>query len=194
MTPPSSSTSAIVHHVPVDRVDVFLDWQKKITRVAESFSGYRKTDVYPPTDPLKHDWVVLIQFDSPEALGRWSGSPERAACLDSLPPSLSTFSWFAQTSDSPPAWRMALVVLMALYPTVVLLTMHVGPHLGFLGVAGGLLVSNVMSVSLLQWVVMPLVDRVTSRWIRRPSTGVRGLLSILGTLGAMTVLFRFLYG
>ena len=135
------ASSVIVHRVPPECTDAFLDWQRGISRAAEAFPGYRGTDIYPPADGGPADWVVILHFDDAENLRRWIDSPVRAEWSAKLPRGLGDFRlktlpsgfgpWFAAQLDDPggqpPSWKMALTVLLGLYPTVMLLSILVGP-------------------------------------------------------------------
>src|SRR5436309_14986580 len=76
------ASSVIVHRVPPDRVEQFLELQRGITEAAKAFPGYQATDVYPPAEPQPSEWVVVIHFDGPEALRRWLDSPVRAGWIE----------------------------------------------------------------------------------------------------------------
>src|SRR5688572_30576282 len=85
------ASSVIVHHVPADAVEQFLEWQRSITQVAVTFSGYQTTEVYPPGDPGQTVWVVVIHFDNSEALQRWLDAPSRAEWTAKLPAGVADF-------------------------------------------------------------------------------------------------------
>ena len=73
-------------------------------------------------------------------------------------------AWFAGLVDGPegtlpPSWKIALAVLFQLYPTVMVLTLFVTPHLSSLGLAVTMLIGNVLSVSILQWVLTPRLNK-----------------------------------
>ena len=79
------ASSVIVHRVPADSVDSFLAWQRGITQAAGSFPGYQATDVYPPVNGGHQEWVVVVHFDTPEALRRWLDSSVRSSGPPSSP-------------------------------------------------------------------------------------------------------------
>jgi antibiotic biosynthesis monooxygenase (ABM) superfamily enzyme len=58
-------------------------------------------------------------------------------------------------------------VVLALYPTVMVLNLTEGKELSSLGVPGylGLFIGNVLSVSILTWLLMPLVNRAFAFWL-----------------------------
>jgi antibiotic biosynthesis monooxygenase (ABM) superfamily enzyme len=58
--------------------------------------------------------------------------------------------------------------VLALYPTVMVLNLTVGHEFAVLGVPGylGLFFGNILSVSILSWLLMPLVNRALAFWLR----------------------------
>jgi antibiotic biosynthesis monooxygenase (ABM) superfamily enzyme len=80
-----------------------------------------------------------------------------------------------------------------------LLTIFVSPYTNSLGLATSMLISNVLSVSLLQWLVSPALHVVVTPWLR--ASGARGkaltlwgLVLITFALAGMTLLFRAVVG
>jgi antibiotic biosynthesis monooxygenase (ABM) superfamily enzyme len=151
--------------------------------------------------------VPRLRGDDAAALRHWLDSPERAAWTAKLPPEvadfrLKTFSggfgpWFAGLvdADAPlPRWKMALSVLLGLYPTVMLLVVLLAPHTQALGLAVSMLLSNVASCVILEWLGMPAVRFVLRPWLRASgnrsgTVTVVGTALILAALGAMAFLF-----
>jgi hypothetical protein len=208
------ASSVIVHRLPPDGVEPFLELQRRITEAAQAFPGYQATDVYPPADRQQAEWVVVIHFDGPESLQRWLDSPVRAAWVEKLRDETGDFrlktlpagfgAWFAGLVDGadgalPPSWKIALSVLFQLYPTVMILTVFVSPHLTPLGLAVSMLISNALSCSILQWAATPALNKLLGPWLRANEAGQRafslvGLVVILLLLGGMTILFRLVTG
>jgi uncharacterized protein len=75
-------------------------------------------------------------------------------------------------------------VLLALYPTVMLLTILVSPLMQHLPLAVQMLVGNVLSIILLTWLVMPGVGRLLRFWLATPISGAasggRWKMEVLG--------------
>ncbi len=203
-----------MHSLPPERVERFLELQRGITQAAEVFRGYEATDVYPPTDSQDANWVVVIHFDGPESLQRWLDSPVRAEWVEKLRNEMGDFrlkslptgfaAWFAGLVNGskgglPPSWKMALTVLLALYPTVMLLAIFVVPYLNPLGQAVSMLISNALSVSLLQWAVMPVLEKLLGPWLRaneerQKAYSLGGLVVLLVLLGGIALLFHLITG
>jgi antibiotic biosynthesis monooxygenase (ABM) superfamily enzyme len=207
------ASSVIVHRVPSGSTDAFLAWEAGISEAAKAFPGYRGTEIYPPAVDGAGDWVVIVHFCDAEDLGRWIESPVRAEWAAKLPGTLGDFRlktlpcgfgpWFAAQLDHPggqPApWKMALTVLLGLYPTVMLLTLALGPLLAPLGMAGSMLVGNVLSVSILQWGVMLPLQRILRPWLAVGADTGRSrpalwLVLILIVLAGQVILFRQIGG
>jgi antibiotic biosynthesis monooxygenase (ABM) superfamily enzyme len=99
------ASSVIVHRVPAQMADRFMEWEREVTRAAEGFAGYQSTDVYPPANGTLEEWVVVIHFDTSEALQRWIDSPVRSEWTDKFRREIGEFrlkmlpsgfgSWFA---------------------------------------------------------------------------------------------------
>ena len=210
----SQASAMVVQRVPAAHAAWFLDWQRGITSAVEAFSGYRGTDVYPPAGGQGGDWVVVVSFDDEKSLRGWLDSPLRAQWVEKLQAQVGTFDlkvmpsgfgpWFAgcvHGSDgaAPPSWKMALVVLLGLYPTVMLLTLFPGPYTQPLGLALAMLIGNALSVSILQWAVMPVLNILSASWLganaaNQRALSIAGLLVILTLLAGVALIFRQVTG
>jgi len=210
----SRASAVVVQRVPATSTDWFMEWQRGVAAAAELFSGYRGTDVYPPTDSRRDEWVVVIHFDDEKLLKEWLDSPVRAQWVEKLEAQVGDFelkalsggfgAWFTSlgqscTGAAPPSWKMALAVLLGLYPTVMVLTLFPGPYTHPLGLAVSMLVGNALSVSILQWAVMPVLNIVLGTWLKANSEQQRtyslaGLLVIIVLLLVLAFLFRRVTG
>jgi antibiotic biosynthesis monooxygenase (ABM) superfamily enzyme len=110
-------------------------------------------------------------------------------------------AWFAglTTDGTPlPHWKMALTVLVGLYPTVMLLSLFLTPHTARFGLAVSLLIGNMASVSILEWLGTPLViTPLLGRWLTANrkedwSYSLLGLVLIVAALAVMTFLFTLI--
>jgi antibiotic biosynthesis monooxygenase (ABM) superfamily enzyme len=206
------SSSVIVHRVAPGSDEVFLEWQRGVTRAAEGFAGYQATEVYPPAADRPQEWVIVLHFDNARSLQGWLDSPERAEWTAKLPREIREFrlktlpsgfaAWFADPSqggDSVPHWKVFLMVLLGLYPTVMVLTLYLSPYTQRFGLAVALLIGNVASCAILEWLGSPLIRLLIGPWLRaRGKEGrVRNLIGtalIVGSLAAMAVLFHMIAG
>jgi uncharacterized protein len=106
--------------------------------------------------------------------------------------------WFAGLPDDRgplPHWKMFLTVLLGLYPTVMLLTFFLSPHTERFGLAVAMLIGNAGSVAFLEWLGLPVMNRLLGSWLRANGKETRaislvGLALLLAALGAMTFVFQ----
>ena len=206
----SRASAAIVQQIQPADADWFLEWQRGIAAAAENAAGYKGTDVFPPTDSQRNEWVVVIHFEDDRSLRGWLDSPIRAQWVEKLRARAGEFElkalpdgfgpWFAglarqRDTTLPPSWKTALTVLLGLYPTVMLLELFPSPYLKPLGFAFVMLIGNALSIAILQWAVMPVLTTVLDRWLKANEAGKRvfsiaGLLAIICLLGSFVILFR----
>ena len=207
-------STVALQRVPPDRVETFLACQRGLTQAAEGFPGYQGTDLYPPPDGRHLEWVAVVHFDDHESLQLWIDSAIRGEWTKKLQSEVGEFqlrtppggfgSWFASLltgpkSDPPPSWKMAMTVLLGLYPTVMMIALLVGRQLRPLGMAMSMLISNTLSVAITQWVVVPPLTNVLGPWLYA-NTPDKQFFSIGGTiliwllLGCLVVLFRVATG
>ncbi len=210
----SRASAVVVQRVPAASADWFMDWQRDISKAAEGFAGYSGTDVYPPANGQGEQWVVVVHFEDDEDLKAWLASPVRAERVAKLEGTVGKFdlkafpggfgAWFTDPprqggGEAPESWKMALTVLLALYPTVMLLTIFVGPYTNPMGMAVSMLIGNMLSISILQWGVMPVLTKVLGRWLnastaRATALSFGGLGLVLILLAVITFAFRQVTG
>jgi antibiotic biosynthesis monooxygenase (ABM) superfamily enzyme len=189
----SRASAVVVQRVPPGLADWFMEWQRGISAAAEASPGYKGTDVFPPAEGQPDEWVVVLHFEDDRSLRRWLDSPVRAQWVDRLRARAGAFElkalpgglggWFAGLARgpaaAPPSWKMVLTVLLGLYPTVMLLSLFPGRYTQPLGLAVSMLIGNALSVCILQWAVMPVLNKVFAPWLKANTDEQRGL-SIAG--------------
>ena len=108
----------------------------------------------------------------------WLDSAVRRNWLEQVEPHLAAdrvtnvvggfAGWFASSGVvTVKRWKQAALVLIALYPTALVLgVLHdsLFPRLPF---ALGVLVGNVFGVAILSWVLMPWLTHLLGDWLRR---------------------------
>ena len=207
------ASAVVLQRVPRHLEDRFLESEVALTQIAENFVGYCGTDVFPPSDETGGAWVVLIHFEDQPTLEQWLGSPERSRLIEEMRANVGGFElktlqggfgpWFAglesKSRNTPDAWKMALTVLLALFPTVMLLTIFVGPLLDPLGFSISMLIGNALSISILQWILIPRISRVLAPWLESTTGGseVRRRatpIAIVAILAILAYLFRQIKG
>jgi len=197
-------TVVVSHPVTPEHEQQFLDWQRQVTAAERKFPGFRGSQLFRPVPGVQEDWTAVYRFASEADLNRWLESPERAELLVQeelfksfhLETVANSFgSWFsfggdAEIAVSTPAWKSALSVLVGLYPTVVLLTLAISKLWPDAQLWASLLLGNVLSVSLLTWVVMPTVTRALRFWLVAAPTRSHARVDAIGafvSIGFLTV-------
>jgi antibiotic biosynthesis monooxygenase (ABM) superfamily enzyme len=76
----------------------------------------------------------------------------------------------------PPRWKTAVVVWLAIYPSITLILWLLGPTIQGLPLAVRTLVITVPLVPLMTFVVVPVVQRLLAPWLSRPADRPSGAL------------------
>lgn len=184
-------------------------WQDRIDTEAARFPGFLGNEVFPPIPGVQEEWVAVIRFDTAAHLQSWLLSDTRRHLLEAAPrlwdeARVESFSgafpgWFRAGESRtglafPPDWKQAMTVLLALYPTVLLLNRFLSPWMADLPFPVSLFISNVASVALLTWLLMPGVNRLFAFWLtpmgaRGPLVEIKGLAIILGAYVVTIAIF-----
>jgi antibiotic biosynthesis monooxygenase (ABM) superfamily enzyme len=193
--PLPNGLGAVDHTVAIGSEQQFANAQHALTAAAARAAGYQGTTLFPPGG--RGDWLSVIRFRTDRQLADWMTSAERSAALPRLRSALAKdFSVVSQTTAfgttvrvedgrtrMTPGWKSAMLVLLVLYPTVMLLSRFLGPVLDGWGAAPwlALWLSQVVSIVLLQWYLMPLASRAFRRWLD-PIDGAKPAVSMRGAL------------
>lgn len=174
---PDAVTAVMSQRVRADAWDRFRSAHAEIVAVMRRFDGFLSCDLAEPVPGVQDDHVVIFSFDSREHLDRWLESEARREVLGLIEPLIEGdrtlnvvggfAGWFSLGGGDPPRWKQAVAVLIALYPTVLMLGYLQRTFLPELPWIPTLFVSNVVSIAILSWLLMPLVTRLLSTWLRR---------------------------
>jgi len=74
-------------------------------------------------------------------------------------------AWFRSPNNPPPRWKMAAATFLGVFPVAMVLTLALGPTIQSWPFVLRNAVFNLCVVSLLTWVVMPLVTRLLHGWL-----------------------------
>ena len=210
-TPAPTPVSAIIStRVRPGCEEAFRRWEQKVavTQVAaRGLQGYR---FEPPIAGVQADWLTILRFDTQENLQAWLDSPVRKAMLAEAADLTEDFhyrvartgfdQWFpiAKEGTKPPAvWKQNMIVLLMLFPVVFLFGYLVQVPLlqRRLGIpfAFALLIGNIVSIVLLNWLV-PWTNNRFLWWLdSRPSgqraNDAKGALLIAAVLIVLAVVF-----
>jgi antibiotic biosynthesis monooxygenase (ABM) superfamily enzyme len=179
----------------------YLKWEQKVAAAQSKAVGLQGYRFEPAVPGVQEDHVAILRFDSDANLQAWMESPERQRLVAEAAPltvelrtrmAQSGFEqWFRDVTPKgaapPNPWKMNMVVLVVLYPTVFLWGLLVGTplltkvlHLDF---PLALFIGNAFSVKVTSYLV-PWAARRLSWWLQPPKTG-RALVNLKG--GALLV-------
>ena len=127
------------------------------------------------------DYTLLYSFTERAALEAWLDSPERRRLVRQadqlaeqhlrLPPLTRIETWFTlphrATIKPPPRWKMWLVSLCAIYPLVVTFQATIVPTIKTWPLLVRSAVLPVTLLTLMTFVVMPVVTRLVQPWLSR---------------------------
>lgn len=171
-------TAVISVRVDPDHVDEYLELYHQIDDAMSRAPGFVRTELFEPVPGTQDDHVVVFTFDGREHLDAWLSSPERRAIIDRMQPFIEAphtinvvggfGGWFEPDGSSDTKkWKQAIVVLIALYPTVMAITLIDNWILPDPPLAIDILIGNIIGVIVLTWVLMPPLTRALSRWLSR---------------------------
>ncbi len=145
----------------------------------EQAPGHRGTGIVRPTAGQR-DYTLVARFDSAEQAAEWEASGVRAEWLDVVEP----FSdgqplierqpglefWFTPPESpvlrQPPRWKMAVLTVLALFPVSLTFAALLAPHLSAWPLMLRTLLSAVLIVTVMTYLVMPLITRAFAGWLR----------------------------
>ena len=73
--------------------------------------------------------------------------------------------WFRSPGKPPPRWKMAIATFLGVFPVAIILNLTLGPAIKPWHFLLSNAVFNACMVSLLTWVVMPLMTRLLHSWL-----------------------------
>lgn len=173
-------TVVVSQQVREGRQSEFRALHREVAATLARFAGFVRVELFEPVPGVQNNYVIVFTFDSREHLDAWLGSAERAAWLERVAEliegdrSLSVVGgfggWFparAPGAAEPRRWKQAAAVLLALYPTVLVLGAVQNALLPDLPRPLAVLIGNVATVAALTWLLMPRVTAWLHEWLRR---------------------------
>lgn len=156
--------------------DAFEHEYEQIREAIEEFDGFLRAELFPPVDGVQEETVIVFSFRTREQLDAWLTSEARRAGLARLgqhtgPRKVNVVGgfggWFTLGRRQVKTWKQAAVVLLALYPTVLVLNELFGWILpdGTPYVLS-VLIGNIAGVAILSWILMPWLTALLDRWLR----------------------------
>ena len=205
------------HIVPKGRDFAFKRWHNHLVEISRKYDGFLRCDLCPPLkckDPVVK-WYYIMHFDSPENLNQWMESSDRQQLLESGQEIFSAYrfksfttgleGWFSMQAGSaeykglgPPRWKQILAVVLGLYPVVMIqaIAFSIFNLMQSWSLANSMIVNNLITSTVLSFLVMPLVSQRLSFWLQPAYVRISrqknliGTIIVLATLGLMVLLFN----
>ena len=157
----------------------FEAWAHGIVAAARQFPGHLGASVLGA--PGSREYHILFSFADRRSLRAWLESAERHRWLAQLGNLLEADrglqqltgleTWFKlpgsnmPTMKPPPRWKMWLVSLVAVYPLVLAFQVLLVPRMAKLPLLLRALLFPLVLLTLMTFVVMPMVTRLLHRWL-----------------------------
>ena len=158
--------------------DAFRQDYERLMASIRTFDGFVRAQLFPPVGGVQDETVIVFSFDSRDQLDTWLSSDERREGLARLDEHIvgerqvnvvgGFGGWFSLGPRQVKTWKQAAVVLLAPYPTVLVLTELFDwllpedvPYLL------AVLVGNIAGVTVLSWILMPRLTSWLDGWLRR---------------------------
>jgi antibiotic biosynthesis monooxygenase (ABM) superfamily enzyme len=157
----------------------FEAWARGIVAAARQFPGHLGASVLDA--PGSREYHILFSFADRRSLRAWLDSEERRRWLARVGELLEADrglqqltgleTWFklpganVPTMTPPPRWKMWLVSLIAVYPMVLVFQALVVPRMARLPLPLRALVFPLVLLTLMTFVIMPMVTRALRRWL-----------------------------
>jgi uncharacterized protein len=171
-------TATVTRRVKPGHEAAYEQFLAGISGAAKAFPGYLGEEVFRPAGGEGGEYRIVYRFDSPAHLRAWLDSTERAAWLARAEPHVASpmrtqyltglEGWFTlptQPGAPPPAYKMAVLTWVTIFPLITLVVVVSAPLIGHLPLVPRLAVTTLVTVSLMTWVVMPRVTRLLHRWL-----------------------------
>ena len=125
---------------------------------------------------------ILQHFASQSDHDAWLASPEFARWRSEVAPpvpmpdhihrysGMESFFVSSKAPDAPPRWKMAVLLLLVVYPLSLALSTWGGPVLDSLPVLAGTFITSVVMVWLMTYVLVPILTNVFQFWLQPESS------------------------
>lgn len=191
-TEPVTVTAA--YRVEPGKEVAFYTWAIAMLTATAAIPGYLGGGVLG-SGKGSDEWHVIYRFDKDESAQVWEYSIERARWAARSGPFIQETgvqrtaglkNWFqgpVRTLPPPPKWKLWLLNLSAVFPSILMFNLLVIP---FLGSANFLLRTLALCVgvtAMVTWLVMPRLQRLLKKWLYPPLQSIRGRHRRMATNG-----------
>lgn len=176
---PGSEVTVLVHHlVPAQARSAFLDALKNLLEASARAPGALGCKVFQEEENGAVRITILQRFASAEAHEAWLQSKtfgDWKRAVEPLKPALERVRTYSgvealfvagQSPDAPPRWKMAIVLLIAVLPLSLAMSLWFGQALARVSPLTGALITSPIMVLLMTYVVVPLLTKIFAGWLQ----------------------------
>lgn len=160
----------------------FLSTLKELLHDFGRFPGTSGNMVFRREIENDVEFSILQRFAKSDDHDAWLKSPQFPVWVREIAPATPTadhihrysgmesFFVTAQAPDAPPRWKMAMILLIAVYPMSLVLSHWFAPMLSKMSLFSGSLLTSVFMVFAMTYVLVPILTKVFQGWLQ-PSKG-----------------------
>ena len=171
-------TTIITRRVRVGSEKSFETWLHGISEAAARFPGHGSVTILRPRSGDR-TYTIILQFDVEKNLRAWLDSDVRRGWVERSKPLTEGEEqkdlvtglehWFTPPGErethGPPEWKMVLLTILAVFPTINVLEFLLGPVLQRVHHVVGVLIITVCLTLLLSYVLMPTLTKLAYKWL-----------------------------
>jgi hypothetical protein len=172
-------TTTVTRRVKPGHEPFYDQFLEGIIAAASRFPGHLGVEVFRPESAAAGEYRIVYRFDTGEHLRAWLDSDERAAWVERAEPHVigpmrtrfmtGLETWFTlpdrPNAPPPPAYKMALLTWITIFPLITLVVIALDPLLEKLDLVPRLAVTTVVTVPIMTWLVMPRITRLLRSWL-----------------------------
>ncbi|MEJ9314716.1 antibiotic biosynthesis monooxygenase [Priestia megaterium] len=170
-------TTIVTWEIQEGKEKQFETWRHEIEAAATTFPGHLGVNLIVPNNRSR-EYTVIFRFDTYEHLRAWQESDirrdllKRAKLFQTTNPTYKTESslayWFfnPKMPVPPPKWKMSIVTVLGVWPLSKLVPIVLGPIIKNMNPIISSFFVSVCIVSLLSWVVMPILGKIFHPWLQ----------------------------
>jgi antibiotic biosynthesis monooxygenase (ABM) superfamily enzyme len=172
-------TTTVTRRVKPGHEPFYDQFLEGIIAAASRFPGHLGVEVFRPESAAAGEYRIVYRFDTGEHLRAWLDSDERAAWVERAEPHVigpmrtrfmtGLETWFTlpdrPNAPPPPAYKMALLTWITIFPLITLVVIALDPLLEKLDLVPRLAVTTAVTVPIMTWLVMPRITRLLRSWL-----------------------------
>ena len=143
----------------------------------DRFPGTSGSMVFSRKSGNEVEFSILQRFANQSDHDAWLQSPDFARWQEEVAPptptpghihrysGMESFFVSRQAPDAPPRWKMAVILLIAVYPMSLALSHWIAPVLASMPLLSGTLLVSVLMVIAMTYILVPMLTKIFERWL-----------------------------